>query len=139
MTDLFDKIESLPEKVQTILNEFALKDNSYSNCAELLRLMEAEGYTFEYGLDAVPYGLVRKVKVEVYGHDIFVACPHCNNSEEQSGDEQRHHLQVFEITEWREDVEGQNELSEMRCCCCGGEFLLEWDYENVQECEEDGE
>lgn len=57
--DLFETIETLPYKVQLILSEFAEEDNTYENCANLLRKCEAEGYTFEYGLDAIPYNLTK--------------------------------------------------------------------------------
>ena len=59
MTDLFETIETLPYKVQLILSEFAEDDNTYDKCADLLRRCEAEGYTFEYGLDAIPYQLTK--------------------------------------------------------------------------------
>lgn len=59
MTDLFETIEELPYKVQLILSEFAEDDNNYEACAERLSRCEAEGYTFEYGLDAIPFNLTK--------------------------------------------------------------------------------
>jgi hypothetical protein len=59
MEDLFETIETLPFKVQLILSEFAEEDNTYEKCADLLRRCEAEGYTFEYGLDAIPFNLTK--------------------------------------------------------------------------------
>lgn len=137
MTDLFEQFETLPDDVQDILNRFNSEGETYENCAEMLKLLKEKGYTFEYGLDAVPYNLTRLSKITVAGGDVVVTCPCCNHWECMSADEQRHHIQTFDITEWREDVEGRNELSEMVCHVCKGEFLLEWDYENVDE--ENGE
>jgi hypothetical protein len=59
IADLFETIETLPYKVQLILSEFAQDDNTYEACADLLRRCEAEGYTFEYGLDAIPFNLTK--------------------------------------------------------------------------------
>jgi len=55
--DLFEDIESLPQELQAILNKYSEMDNDYHNCAKMLKEVEAIGYTFEYGLDAEPYGL----------------------------------------------------------------------------------
>lgn len=58
-SDLFETIETLPYKVQLILSGFAEDDHTYEACADLLSRCEAEGYTFEYGLDAIPYQLTK--------------------------------------------------------------------------------
>lgn len=59
MTDLFESIESLPAKVQAILSEFSEEAQTYESCSKLLSLCEAEGYTFEYYLDAIPFNLTK--------------------------------------------------------------------------------
>lgn len=59
MDDLFEIIETLPYKVQLILSEFSEDGHTYQQCADLLRRCEAEGYTFEYGLDAIPFNLTK--------------------------------------------------------------------------------
>lgn len=59
MKDLFETIEMLPEEMQQILSEFAEEDNTYDACADLLSRCEAQGYTFEYGLDASPFNLTK--------------------------------------------------------------------------------
>lgn len=59
MKDLFETIEMLPEEMQQILSEFAEEDNTYDACADLLSICEAQGYTFEYGLDASPFNLTK--------------------------------------------------------------------------------
>jgi hypothetical protein len=57
--DLFEQIESLPEEVQNVLGRYSLEDESYDNMENLLSELKPLGYTFEYGLDAVPYGLTK--------------------------------------------------------------------------------
>lgn len=59
MEDLFESIESLPERVQEILSEFSGEEQTYETCEKLLSLCEAEGYTFEFGLDAIPFNLTK--------------------------------------------------------------------------------
>jgi len=54
--DLFQAPESLPKNVQKILLEFG-DFVTYKKCENLLKVLEPLGYTFEYGLDAVPYDL----------------------------------------------------------------------------------
>lgn len=54
--DLFDKYELLPKKIQKILEDFG-ECATYDQCDKLLALLNPLGYTFEYGLDATPYGL----------------------------------------------------------------------------------
>lgn len=62
MEDLFEVIETLPIKVQLILSELAEDDDTcdtYAKCEDVLKRCKAEGYTFEYGLDAIPYQLTK--------------------------------------------------------------------------------
>ena len=70
------------------------------------------------------------IKITAYKHDVYVECPKCGNFEYHPINEQRHHLQVFEITDWSEDDEHSNEISEMKCVECKHGFRLEWDYNN---------
>jgi len=58
--DLFENYEALPKKVQDLLNTTEDKQ-SYEHCKWLLEKLKPLGYTFEYGLDAIPYNL-RKIK-----------------------------------------------------------------------------
>lgn len=60
--DLFEMEASLPEEVAVIVTKYLseLEDppsNSYAILKEFLKEVEQYSYTFEYGLDAVPYGL----------------------------------------------------------------------------------
>ena len=46
----------LPLSIQAKVNSFDQEDNfTYENCKELLNDCEELGYTFDYGLDAVPF------------------------------------------------------------------------------------
>ncbi len=62
--DLFETPDQLPQNVQDVINEFAEMSNTYDTCALLVNNLEALGYTCDYGLDGVPYGL-RKINLEV--------------------------------------------------------------------------
>jgi hypothetical protein len=57
LVDLFNCIDKLPLKMQGILTDFSEKENSYEDCEIFLQECQKEGYTFEYGLDAIPYNL----------------------------------------------------------------------------------
>ena len=63
VTDLFTQYETLPKKIQDIIEFYMSKyeegDYDYSDSKEFLEKMEKEGYTFEYGLDNEPYDLKR--------------------------------------------------------------------------------
>ena len=59
--DLFDHLALVPDSVRIQINRFRyLSGDSYQNCANLLRDLNAEGYTFEFGLDGEPFNL-RKI------------------------------------------------------------------------------
>ncbi len=53
--DLFEKYETLPQKVQDVLLTF--EDETYDECKRLLDELKPLGYTFEYYLDACPFNL----------------------------------------------------------------------------------
>jgi len=55
--DLSKNPELLPIEVQNILNEYLEEGDLYSQCAELLDKLRPLGYTFEYGLDGIPFNL----------------------------------------------------------------------------------
>jgi hypothetical protein len=59
--DLFEHPELIPKPVSEILNRFQEEADgdelSYEQLKQMLDEVHNEGYTFEYGLDAVPYGL----------------------------------------------------------------------------------
>ena len=55
--DLFEDIDSLPENVQAVLAKYSGADESYTNAEAMLAELEPLGYTFEYGLDALPFNL----------------------------------------------------------------------------------
>jgi hypothetical protein len=55
--DLFETPELLPDNIKAILDTFDVETLSYSDCQSMLAQMEKLGYTFEFGLDAVPFNL----------------------------------------------------------------------------------
>ena len=59
--DLFQFYEEQPEAVKSILAHFGdLEALTYEQCREMFLNLETIGYTFEFGLDAVPFNL-RKI------------------------------------------------------------------------------
>jgi hypothetical protein len=79
MQDLFENQDLLPKKVRAIVKKFDTKfckgsADGYQLCRDFLTALEPHGYTFEYGLDAVPYDLqkvgakkLKQVLAEYYG------------------------------------------------------------------------
>jgi hypothetical protein len=59
MTDLFEALELLPVEVQQLIEDSNIDEGgcSYRECDQLLAALEPLGYTFEYGLDGIPYDL----------------------------------------------------------------------------------
>jgi hypothetical protein len=59
--DLFEEWETLPQNIQDLIQrlEDRLEEggNSYLILADMVTEFEAEGYTFDYGLDAEPFML----------------------------------------------------------------------------------
>ncbi len=56
--DLFDQYETLPKNLQDILNKYqAYEDLNYITIDQMLKEVNAVGYTFEYYLDCIPYNL----------------------------------------------------------------------------------
>tara|TARA_R110000803_G_scaffold114067_1_gene182539 strand:+ start:9304 stop:9675 length:372 start_codon:yes stop_codon:yes gene_type:complete len=70
MKDLFEHHEELPLAIQTVINNQG-EIEDYDDCRELLAKLEVFGYTFEYGLDSVPYNL-RKVVLDIENFDDVV-------------------------------------------------------------------
>jgi len=57
--DLFENYEQQPDELQRITDRFSVLDDDdpYDVCREFLAAVEAIGYTFDYGLDGIPYDL----------------------------------------------------------------------------------
>lgn len=72
--DLFEFYDEQPAELQAILAKRKYKpffidgDGDYKLAQHLLRETEAIGYTFEYGLDGLPYGLRKMTSEEVKQH-----------------------------------------------------------------------
>jgi len=65
MKDLFETPELIPDEVQAVLETFNEdSDNTYFELDRILSEIEELGYTFDYYLDAEPYGL-RPMGVEL--------------------------------------------------------------------------
>lgn len=63
-TDLFQAQDTLPENIRAIIDyHTTLIENNDGDatllCREFLADIESHGYTFDYGLDGVPYDLQR--------------------------------------------------------------------------------
>jgi hypothetical protein len=57
MKDLFETPENLPIEIIDLINDFNKSDATYQNCEILLKKCIKLGYTFKYGLDAIPFNL----------------------------------------------------------------------------------
>jgi hypothetical protein len=57
MKDLFETPELIPENVQAVLESFDEEADPYHELDRVLKEIEPMGYTFDYYLDADPYGL----------------------------------------------------------------------------------
>ena len=57
--DLFVVQDKIPQKVQDVLDDYVEygEDITYEQLMSMQRDMERVGYTFDFGLDAIPYGL----------------------------------------------------------------------------------
>ena len=63
--------------------------------------------------------------------DVHINCPNCENGECQPIDQQRHHLQTFDLLEWC-TVEDKNKPEEsiLKCLSCEKKFKMIWDYKD---------
>ena len=65
MKDLFETPELIPDEVQAVFETFNEdSDNSYFELDRILSEIEPLGYTFDYYLNAEPYGL-RPIGIEL--------------------------------------------------------------------------
>ena len=64
--DYFEYYDELSKEVQDILSSFSDRDDTYQTCVELEQALLPYGYTFEWGLDATPYGLRKITDEELY-------------------------------------------------------------------------
>jgi hypothetical protein len=60
MKDLFERPEKLPEPVKNIVEKYGKKQElDYEDCENFLKELKPLGYKFKYGLDAVPFNLMK--------------------------------------------------------------------------------
>lgn len=64
-------------------------------------------------------------KIKVENDIVTVACPNCGMWEEIHVDEQRHHLQSFDIVSWASE---NPDVSITECGNCNTRFSLTWIY-----------
>jgi hypothetical protein len=57
MKDLFETPELIPSEIQAVLNTFNDDSDPYIELARIAREIEPLGYTFDFYLDAEPFGL----------------------------------------------------------------------------------
>ena len=57
MNDLFGTPEKLPIEIIDLMHDFEKMNNSYTACEILLKKCEKLGYTFDYGLEGIPFNL----------------------------------------------------------------------------------
>jgi len=61
--DLFENFDAMPQELREICESYSDSlencENLYAMCKEFLAKVEAIGYTFEYGLDGIPFDLKR--------------------------------------------------------------------------------
>lgn len=55
--DYFETLEFIPKEVQEILNKLGFEENDYALLEDVKKQLENIGWTFEYYLDATPFGL----------------------------------------------------------------------------------
>jgi hypothetical protein len=58
--DLFDIYEMQPDNLKKICEEYEMEYNDPDICRQFLAEVEEIGYSFDYGLDAVPFNLRKK-------------------------------------------------------------------------------
>lgn len=59
--DLFENYDEIPSNIKNIFESYEPENGlSYTDCRNMQAEIEAAGYTFEWGLDAEPFGL-RKI------------------------------------------------------------------------------
>ena len=56
--DLFEHQDELPKEMQELLLTWE-DSNTYENCEGMLKKSEVLGYTFDYGLDGIPFDLIK--------------------------------------------------------------------------------
>lgn len=83
--------------------------------------------------DVIDKSEIQEVFSYSLGQDIYVKCPECGNSESQPIDQQRSHLQTFNVVSW---VKENQSLCE--CDVCKKQFLLNWHIDQSTPILEDG-
>lgn len=75
MKDLFEYYQEQPQELKNVLNQWQDRINNgldYNQCAQLLREVEAVGFTFEYELSAEPFNLRKIEPIQ----EVYIEVPH---------------------------------------------------------------
>lgn len=56
-TDLFENTHLLPKEVRKIIQSYEELEFNYERCEQMLQELKPHNYTFEYGLDGIPFNL----------------------------------------------------------------------------------
>ena len=59
MNDLFNTPEMWPDNLRDLINDFNESNQDYKDLKKLLDLCRRIGFTFDFGLDLVPYDLTK--------------------------------------------------------------------------------
>ena len=120
-TDMQSAIESIDagsaEHLNTILSHLDYESDLYNTLEKLL----------------IKVGVAIDDNEDDKADTILIKCPECANWEEHPTDEQRKHLQAFDLIEWLPDHDCGAEQSKMKCAVCNHEFVMVWDYDKVLE------
>lgn len=87
LLDGFEHKEIVPAKVNELIESFIETQGDYDDCRELLIATREHGWTFDYGLDAVPYHL-RKMPVIYIKKSEFLHWYFKEGSDEEIKEEQ---------------------------------------------------
>jgi len=82
--DLFEYPELIPDVISDIIESYNEDADLYAENKRMLKEMNQHGYTFEYGLDGVPYDL-RKMSendCDDCGYDMGEGYVNCGASED---------------------------------------------------------
>lgn len=85
--DGFENPELVPVKVNELIERFVETQGDYDDCRELLLAVREHGWTFEYGLDGIPFHL-KKMPVIYIKKSSFLHWYFKEGSDDECKDEQ---------------------------------------------------
>ena len=79
-------------------------------------------YVEEDWVDEIAQSKEPTVNAQFDEEDMWINCPHCDNTEQQPVDQQRHHLQSLVLLDWESE-----KISKHQCLSCDGLFKVNWE------------